>query len=120
MIKVTTQDDQEYNEKSQYEWMKNLRVGDTVCDCRFKHITIASIHESYIVKFPNWLKNIVFADWMPFRIGNFLDDLFCMISRKIGNIELSDKDLVLEDGAHCSAMHCCNPPEHLWDHPQSQ
>lgn len=31
---------------------------------------------------------------------------------------LHDKDLILEDGTHCSAKHCCDPIDHqIEDHP---
>lgn len=31
--------------------------------------------------------------------------------------ERDGDDLVLEDGSRCSLIHCCDPPDHAWQHP---
>jgi hypothetical protein len=103
-------DSNEYKEKM--EWIKSLRVGDTVCDCRLRHIKIKSITNDTVVKFPRWLRNIIFANWMPMVIGNLMYDVVCWISRKANRFEIADRTIVLEDGAQCSAMHCCDKDDH--------
>ena len=92
-----------------FQWMNTLQVGDTVCDCRSKHLKIATIEEHRAVRFPRWLRNFVFADWMPTRLSDLLDNLFHWVSYKVGNVELIDKTILLEDGQHCSVMNCCDP-----------
>lgn len=98
------------------QWMRTLQVGDSVCDCRLQHLKITAIENHYTVKFPFFLRRIIFAEWVPYWIGNVFYDIFCWVSRKIGNVELIDKSLVLEDGAHCSAMSCCDNIAHTWEH----
>jgi len=63
------------------EWAKSLKVGDIVCDCRYRHIKIAEID------------------------GQESDNVY-------------DIQLVLEDGACCSVINCCNPVDHEWEHPE--
>ena len=63
---------------------KKLKVGSVVCDCRYRHLEIASI--------------------LPHRPGG-----------KDGKV--TDFDLVLKDGSHCSAVHCCSDKNHRWKHP---
>lgn len=106
-IQIRNAESKNYIAKAQ--WMSSLQVGDTVCDCRLQHLKIVTIEELHAVRFPRWLRNFVFADWMPYHISNILDDMFNWVSRKIGNVELIDKSIVLEDGAHCSVMSCCDP-----------
>lgn len=117
-IQIRNLDSKEY--KQHHEWMKTLKVGDTICDCRFKHVKILQIEEDTIAYRPSWVRRILFANWIPFFISNLLDDMFAWISRKVGNLELVDKTLVLEDQSHCSAMHCCHPADHEWQHPSEE
>lgn len=104
--------------KVKLSWAKSLKVGDTVCDCRFKHLKIKSVSDNTVVRMPDIVKRILFSDWMPMRISDWIDDIFCKVSRKIGNVEVVDRTLVLEDGANCSAMHCCDDACHTWEHPK--
>ncbi len=100
------------------EWARNLKVGDLVCDCRYKHLQIAKLNQEHCVRYPKWLRNLLFADWMPGRLSDPLDDAYCWVSRKIGNEEYVDSDLILEDGSGCSAMSCCSPYNHAWEDPE--
>lgn len=113
-MQIRNVESKDYIEKSR--WMTSLKVGDTVCDCRFKHLKIATIEEHRVVRFPRWLRNFVFADWMPYSISNLLDDVFHWVSYKLGNVELIDKTVLLEDGAHCSVMNCCDPVTNHSEH----
>jgi len=65
------------------KWAKSLKVGDVVCDCRYKHLKIAEID------------------------GQESDNVY-------------DIQLVLEDGSCCSAIHCCDPVDHEWDHSKEE
>jgi hypothetical protein len=49
-----------------------LKVGDVVCDCRFKHLKV---------------------------------------------IKIIGEDAILEDGAHCSIIHCLDRADHSYGHP---
>lgn len=99
---------------------KKLKVGDTVCDCRYRHIRIKEIEYGYN-------KGGIFRslmlwtpDWLPELIYNNLTDLFDWAAARFGNEELVCVDLTLEDGANCSAVHCCNLPDHIWTHPSDE
>ncbi len=65
----------------QRTWVRSLDIGDTVCDCRYKHLKIIEIG------------------------GKDSDNVY-------------DISFVLEDGSNCSAIHCCNPVDHTWAHPE--
>lgn len=54
--------------------MFDPKIGDIVCDCRYKHLKI---------------------------------------------IERDKDDLTLEDGSHCSLIHCCDDPTHKEKHPSN-
>jgi hypothetical protein len=95
--------------KDKLTWVKSLSVGDTVQDCRFLNSKIVSIHEEYIVRYPQWLVNFVYAYWMPIPIEGVLEYVLSFFFRKRNNLELVDKSLTFEDGRRCSAMSCCDP-----------
>lgn len=101
------QHQEEYHRKLQ--WVKILQIGDTVCDCRYQHLKIAAIKDSYLVRYPRWLRKILYQNWVPL----WVDDLYCWLARKFNYLELRDRNLTLSDGAHCSAMNCCDP---VWNH----
>lgn len=63
------------------QWIRNLKVGDIVCDCKYEHLKIASMTDP--------------------RSEN-----------------IYDVQLELEDGSSCSAMNCCNSPDHESKHPE--
>jgi hypothetical protein len=94
--------------------MRTLEVGDYVCDCRFEHLKIAEIEECWVVNGDSILNRL--PDWVPDIVWHTAHDIREYVLRKIGILTLVDKDLVLEDGQHCSAMHCCDPIEHGWKH----
>jgi hypothetical protein len=91
------------------EWIKSLKVGDQVCDCRFQHHTIVSLEEEWR---PIWLSPKWMTDWMPVFLFDWCFYAEQWICRKIGRMELIDKTLMLDDGANCSAKHCCDPIDH--------
>lgn len=97
-------------------WVKSLKIGDVVCDCKFKHQKIIDLNEESVVIYPLWLYNIIFSDLMPDWVGNFSDK----VCRFFNLTRLTDKNLVLEDGNYCSAIHCCNKPDHFSSHPNAE
>lgn len=101
------------------KWMKSLKVGNVVCDCKFDHLTINKIEEVYMPKqMSTGLASIILHDKVPVQIVDaflLIRDWFCS---KLGIVELVDKDLYLEDGGWCSAIHCCDPVNHTEPHPK--
>jgi hypothetical protein len=84
-------------------WMRGLKVGDTVCDCRYKHLKIASIEEEI---YPwRWIHTA--TRWTPLPVYYF----FQAVARLLRMTSLQGKELTLEDGACCSALSCCDPAE---------
>ena len=92
------------------EWIESLQVGDVVCDCRGKHLKISEVEEVYLDHHTQWIRDIIFHDRMPVILSDVLSDLADRFLKK--RTYLYDKDLILEDGAHCSARHCCEPADH--------
>lgn len=97
-------------------WLKSLKVGDTVCDCQYKHQKIVSLEEVYQYVFPWIIRQIIFRDFWPDSIYKFLNDSWMKFVKFFNYKKLADKDLVLENGSHCSAKHCCDEPNHQWKH----
>jgi hypothetical protein len=110
-IQIRLKDSPEYTSK--LNWVKGLKVGDVIRDCRQRHVRISRIETDSIVPIAEWVRAILYASWLPFFIGNLLDYLYCWAAHKLGKVEVVDRSLVLEDGAYCSAMNCCDPPHNL-------
>ena len=96
------------------QWIKNLKVGDLVCDCNYNHVPIIELHKELSLK-PFWLK---LMGILPSFVWNitwmFLLDDFLHHNKWTTNFY--DYTLVLKGGAVCSARHCCHPVPHEWDH----
>jgi len=99
------------------KWMRSLKVGDLVCDCRYLHKKIINISERKMVWYPRIVRMIMFHQHMPDKISDFFDDVWDFTFRFLGITEVVDKDLTLEGGSCCSAMHCCDDADHEWEHP---
>jgi hypothetical protein len=100
---MNEQIDSRRSRRSRMNWMRGLKVGDVVCDCRFKHVKIAQIKDEV---FPwRWFHRA--TRWMPLKLYYFFQDLAIYVRWS----SVQDKDLQLEDGAHCSAMSCCDSVE---------
>lgn len=98
-------------------WWRDLKVGNLICDCRYKHLKIARIEKEICPVYPWIVRQIIYADWMPIGLMDFLSDCWCWFATKIHWERHMDSDLWLEDGANCSATHCCDPADHKWKHP---
>lgn len=85
------------------EQMLSLKVGDVVCDCRFKHLKIVEIHEEWWSSVPKWLL------WTPLFLHGLIEHFVPET--------LHDKRLVFEDGQSCSALNCVHAVPHDWEHP---
>lgn len=94
-----------------HEEMIQLQVGDVVCDCRFLHLKVSSLEER-LQPNPSFYRLFRWLLYLP-----FLDGAFLWLDGHWPSTGLVDKDLVLEDGACCSAMSCCSTVPHEWEHP---
>jgi hypothetical protein len=100
-------------------WMRSLKVGDIVCDCRYKHLAIKEIKDDVCPARPQWLLNIIYWEYWPTFLDRtlyYLDDIIEKLYIKFGWVEVYDKALFLEDGGGCSAMNCCDRVPHSWHH----
>lgn len=88
----------EMNREERLQWALNLKPGDVVCDCRFRHLPIKAIAAETDFK---W-----FPFWLYFALPNFaasLIDKFWPFCRFI------DQCITFEDGSSCGALSCCDP-----------
>lgn len=98
-------------------WMKSLQVGDEVCDCGSQHKKIVEIIDIWKIRFPRFLRSIIWAFWMPKTIKEFFRKISHYSDKPKVNwfnkffLEqfLLDRELVFEDGNSCSAIYCCRP-----------
>jgi hypothetical protein len=83
-------------------WLRSLKVGDIICDCRCKHVRIKSIYDTY------------FAKTIPIIVDIFLYfdkyEWYDKICQKLGFIRWVDRDFELEDGYYCSGSSCASDP----------
>jgi hypothetical protein len=118
--RIVDQDDnqgaqQMYDEKFKLAWGSMRRRGDIICDCRYKHITIKEIKPTYYRvhhicnHIPQWLPFFIW--WLAEKIDELID-----------NKQIGDYDILLEDGACCSLMNCCDDvtTHKESDHPAKQ
>lgn len=102
------------------QWVKSLQIGDEVCDCCLNHQKIVGIWECYEYV-PAFIRRSYFYClplWVPDRIDDLVYNTMAWPFKFLGYRRLLDKDLILEDGSHCSAMSCCDPADHKWKHPE--
>lgn len=61
---------------SKRQWMQSLKVGDYVCDCRYKHLPIKEIREQRCLRFNRaWI--------LLTYLGDFGTDILCWVSRRL-------------------------------------
>src|SRR3990167_1449866 len=100
------------------EWVTNLKIGDVVCDSKYRHLAIIEIEDEYWATIPMWLKNIVtfwlyLPDWTHKYLpsADLILDPLEKLYEFLGWEEVYDRCLTLSDGSICSARHCCSPVE---------
>jgi len=86
-------------------WIKSLKVGDVVCDCRYRHLKIVDLTEE---RWPPTFIEKAICHIPNEKIINFLYWMCDVLRISI----LFDKTLTLEDGNSCSAVYCCEPVDH--------
>ena len=100
--------------RKRMNWIKSLKVGDIVCDCRYKHLKIKEITNEYRLAIPVSVY-IVFS-YFP----RWVERILCMmvegIFHKLNLTEIRDRQIIMEDGHGCSADGCCDSPDHIWKH----
>lgn len=100
-------------EKSKEKWIKTLRVGDIVCDCRELHLSIKTIELEYCPRF-TILRRLIWylhMDWLDEYLRKVPRNWFSKFFS-----EVCDAHITLTDGNSCSAFHCCDPVDHSWEH----
>jgi hypothetical protein len=98
-------------ESTESEWIKSLKVGDIVCDCRGKHLKIETIEEEYCNPIPKWLFELIYSEHIKLEYSFILEGFLQKVFSKILAPKLYNKTLCLEDGAYCSAKNCCIDPK---------
>lgn len=124
------------------QWIQELKVGDTVCDCRFRHVQIREIsHVDYQLTYDRQIRYILFFGWLPeswdankwylekvsiptidFMLDRVYEPIRTLLIKKGVFCKVFDKELVLVDGACCSARYCCDPvnDHNVEDHPKTK
>jgi hypothetical protein len=85
------------------EEMLNLKVGDTVIDCKGHKLKVEVFYEERVLY--QWIRKIIFNQLIPLVIS---DTLFNLASDINILTYIHDKHLILDDGSECSAISCCN------------
>jgi hypothetical protein len=98
-------------QNTKLEWIKSLKVGDIVCDCRGKHLKIETIEEEYCNPIPKWLFELIYSEHIKIEYSFILEGFLQKVFSKILAPKLYNKTLCLEDGAYCSALNCCVDPK---------
>lgn len=85
-------------------WWLGLKVGDKVCDCRYRHVTIVEIRDVTEGK-GNWgLLTWVIAMFSVPKASAFTD----WLDQK-GETEPVERLVYFEDGSRCYASKCLDP-----------
>lgn len=102
-------------------WIDSLKVGDTICDCREKHIKIIEFNDTRYIHKPWLVKQIIYWSFLPDEfIDKYmpdwwmtkLEDSWVTLCNKLNIYVRYDRDQVkLEDGSNASLWHCCSPIE---------
>jgi hypothetical protein len=67
----------------------------------------------------SFVVRVLCNDYVPVLLCDKIIDWHESTFKRLGLVRVVDKDLILEDGAQCSAMHCCDPVDHEEkDHPK--
>ena len=92
--------------------VRQLKVGDLVCDCRYKHLRIKELTPRYMT-WESWIaRQIIFCKLWPQRFTDALEIAWRKITNVLGIKEFIDYDVMLEDGNCCSAFHCLSAVDH--------
>lgn len=86
-------------------WIRDLKEGDVVCDCRGHHLRIVSIEYDVFDPVPDWMIDLPECwDW--------IEDAFRWFCRKLDIGLIYDLHVELSDGFNCSVRNCCSPHDH--------
>ena len=100
----------EYNDRM--KWVRQLKVGDLVCDCRYKHVRIKELKPLRVPWMPRIIRQIIFSDILSDRVSDALDDAWEKLMDFLNIKEIYDYNVVTEDGFGCSAFNCLGPADH--------
>lgn len=89
------------------KWALSLKVGDIVCDCKYRHIKIKSIKFCYSPK--KWIRKICYRG--PLWLVEFACWLFENRNIPFLTYAWGDATVELEDGSFCSTLNCLDDIE---------
>jgi hypothetical protein len=93
------------------QWIRDLKVGDRVCNCRYEHLTIQSIEdEAWPVRAPHWLEAL--TDMLPSAIRTWIWRAIEWVQWSMDHVVITDRLLKLSDGSEYYAKPCCSPDGH--------
>jgi len=96
------------------DWVMSLKVGDSVCDCRYEHVIIEKIENEYMETLPSLASRCLLL--LPFALSISLESVLLNIC---GKREVVDRLVTSPGGFQCSALNCCGPVDHSEDdHPR--
>ena len=91
---------------SRKRWMRKIKVGDTVCDCRYKHSKVISI--DHVDRYP-WRWVTLITGYIPWKLGDVIFEFSKVACRKLGLTSIVDKRVTVEDGHSFNLLACCDP-----------
>lgn len=94
------------------KWIRQLKVGDLVCDCRYKHVRIKELRPVYYPWMPFMVRKVIFSDFLPMRLTDALENAWEKLMRALHIMELHDYNVIGEDGSGCSAYNCLDKADH--------
>lgn len=100
--------DRELERRIDLEWCKQLCVGDAVV-IGGKLFRIAGIENTYSMKVPAFVLDVIYFEWIPMNVAKKLHDFADWVCEKLGHMELYDRTLTLENGNKHSAFDCDSP-----------
>jgi hypothetical protein len=100
----------ELDDRRHLEWAKQLRVGDTIPDPRYRHLRITRIEDLMTTSVPDVISNLVYLWPIPLSICMKLHNFVEWICDQLGMTEVWDRMVEFENGQVVSAYELVNFP----------
>lgn len=96
--------------KSLPEWIRDIRPGDRVCNCKYEHWLVAGIEPIVRARVHWWLY------WLLSFLPTHWDVAVCTflerVALKLGIDEVIDVEVRLINDEQYSLISCCHPDDH--------
>lgn len=89
------------NDSSRVEWIRSLKVGDTVEDCSYDIVKIKDLRFLRRRNMPWWVAYIL--SYLPARLESIIHIVWHF------RAPIVDASLVVTGEKFCSAYYCCDP-----------